>query len=84
MTGMSEKKRTNQPCTFTACLTYCDIFTANKIITRSLSTDVREVFDKISTLSFGTGHANTCLMPYVNNKSADLPAHPRSLTSTFV
>ena len=25
-----------------------------------------------------------CLTPYVNNKGADQPAHPRSLTSTFV
>ena len=25
-----------------------------------------------------------CLMPYVNNKDADQPAHPRSLISTFV
>ena len=25
-----------------------------------------------------------CLMPYVNNKGADQPAHPGSLISTFV
>ena len=25
-----------------------------------------------------------CLMPYANNKGADQPVHPRSLTSTFV
>ena len=25
-----------------------------------------------------------CLMPYVNNKGADQPAHQRSLISTFV
>ena len=32
----------------------------------------------------GTGHAKMCLMPYVNNKGADQPAHPRSLISTFI
>ena len=26
----------------------------------------------------------TYFMPYVNNKGADQPAHPRSLISTFV
>ena len=36
-----------------------------------------------STL-FGPGHAKICLMPYVNNKGADQPAHPCSLISTFV
>ena len=25
-----------------------------------------------------------CLMPYVNNKGADQPAHPRSLISAFI
>ena len=30
------------------------------------------------------GHGKTCLMPYANNKSADQPAHSRSLISTFV
>ena len=29
------------------------------------------------------GHEKMCLMPYVNNKSADQPAHPRSLISAF-
>ena len=27
-------------------------------------------------------HVKTCLMPFVNNKGADQPAHPRSLIST--
>ena len=31
----------------------------------------------------GWGHAKMCLMPYVNNKGADQPAHPLSLISTF-
>ena len=35
-------------------------------------------------LSYGPGHAKTCLMPYANNKGADQPAHPGSLISTFV
>ena len=47
---------------------------------------------KISTFSFhqgmrrwdGPGRAKMCLMPYVKNKGADQPAHPRSLISTFV
>ena len=26
-------------------------------------------------------HEKTCLMPYVNNKGADQPAHPRSLSA---
>ena len=29
-------------------------------------------------------HEKTCLMPYVNNKGADQPAHTCSLISTFV
>ena len=29
-------------------------------------------------------HEKTCLMPYVNNKGANQPAHPRSLISAFV
>ena len=33
---------------------------------------------------YGPGHAKMCLMPYANNKSADQPAHPRSLISTFL
>ena len=33
---------------------------------------------------FGPGHAKMYLMPYVNNKGANQPAHPRSLISTFV
>ena len=36
------------------------------------------------TASNGSGHAKMCLMPYVNNKGADQPAHPRSLISTFI
>ena len=32
----------------------------------------------------GPGHAKMCLMPYVNNKGADQPAHPCSLISTFI
>ena len=35
-------------------------------------------------LIYGPGHAKTCLMSYANNKSADQPAHPRSLISAFV
>ena len=30
------------------------------------------------------GHEKMCLMSYANNKSADQPAHPRSLISAFV
>ena len=33
---------------------------------------------------YGPGHAKMCLMPYANNKGADQPAHPHSLTSTFL
>ena len=33
---------------------------------------------------YGPGRAKMCLMPYVNNKGADQPAHSRSLISTFV
>ena len=29
-------------------------------------------------------HEKMCLMSYANNKSADQPAHPRSLISAFV
>ena len=32
----------------------------------------------------GPGHVKTCLRPYVNTESADQPAHPHSLISTFV
>ena len=35
-------------------------------------------------LTYGPGHAKTCLIPYANNKGADQPAHSRSLISTFV
>ena len=35
-------------------------------------------------MTYGPGHVKTCLMPYVNNKDADQPAHPHSLISTFV
>ena len=35
-------------------------------------------------LSYGPGHAKTCLMSYANNKGAVQPAHPCSLISTFV
>ena len=38
----------------------------------------------IEKLVNGSGHAKMCLMPYANNKSADQPAHSRSLISTFV
>ena len=31
-----------------------------------------------------TRHEKTCLMPYVNNKGADQPAHPRGLNGAFV
>ena len=38
-----------------------------------------------SCLSFiEPGHVKMCLMSYANNKGADQPAHPRSLTSAFV
>ena len=36
------------------------------------------------TSTIGPGHAETCLKPYANNKSADQPAYPRSLISTFI
>ena len=29
-------------------------------------------------------HEKTCLIPCVNNNSADQPAHPHSLISTFI
>ena len=35
-------------------------------------------------LSYGPGHAKTCLMAYANNKGADQPARPHSLFTTFV
>ena len=38
----------------------------------------------IAILITGPGHAKMCLMLYANNKSADQPAHPRSLISTFI
>ena len=34
--------------------------------------------------TYEPGHEKTCLMSYANNKGADQPAHPRSLTSAFV
>ena len=34
--------------------------------------------------SNGPGRANTCRMPYANNKGVDQPAHLRSLTSAYV
>ena len=40
--------------------------------------------DFVTHLTNGPGHAKMCLMAYANNKGADLPAHPRSLISTFV
>ena len=39
---------------------------------------------EIFSITYGPGHAKTCLMSYANNKGADQPAHPRSLISTFV
>ena len=39
---------------------------------------------QMSCLPRGPGHAETCLMPYANNKGADQPARPRSLIGTFV
>ena len=33
---------------------------------------------------FEPGQEKTCLMSYANNKSADQPAHPRSLIGAFV
>ena len=41
-------------------------------------------FVSMQYMLIGPGHAKTCLMPYANNKSADQPAHPRSLISTLV
>ena len=38
----------------------------------------------VNAIIEGLGHAKTCLMPYANNNGAEQPAHPRSLTSTFV
>ena len=35
-------------------------------------------------MAYGPGYAKMCLMPYVNNKGTDQPAHLRSLISTFV
>ena len=37
-------------------------------------------FESHDILLTGPGHAKTCLMSYANNKGADQPAHPRSLT----
>ena len=39
--------------------------------------------DWFSICLSGPGRAKTCLMPYMNNKGADQPAHPHSLISTF-
>ena len=36
------------------------------------------------SFSFEPGHEKTCLMSYANNKGADQPALPRSMTSAFV
>ena len=33
---------------------------------------------------YGPGHAETCLMPYANNKGADQPVHSCCLINTFV
>ena len=38
----------------------------------------------IKQVIYEPGHEKMCLMPYVNNKGADQPAHPRSLISAFV
>ena len=38
----------------------------------------------LTDIIYGPDHAKMCLMAYVNNNSADQPAHPRSLISTFV
>ena len=54
-----------------ACLTTCEYTVSLIIITWTQP-------------SFGQTMQKTCLMPYANNKSADQPAHPRSLISTFV
>ena len=34
--------------------------------------------------SIEPSHEKTCLMSYANNKGADQPVHPRSLTSAFI
>ena len=36
------------------------------------------------SITYGPGHAKTCLMPYANNKGADQPAHHRNLISAFI
>ena len=41
-------------------------------------------FHLSSSLSNEPRHEKTWLIPNVNNKGADQPAHPRSLISTFV
>ena len=44
--------------------------------------ECRRLFPSYNT--YGPGHAKMCLMPYANNKGADQPVHPRSLSSAFV
>ena len=42
------------------------------------------IFSTNASLTYGPGHAKTCLMSYANNKGAGQHAHTRSLISTFV
>ena len=39
---------------------------------------------KMQHVTFKPGHEKMCLMSYANNKGADQPAHPCSLTSAFI
>ena len=41
-------------------------------------------FEQFGLITYEPGHEKMCLIPYVNNKGADQPAHPRSLIRTFV
>ena len=49
-----------------------------------ISQDVKTFLKVFRQRVIGPGHAKTCLNPYVNNKGADEPAHPRNLISTCV
>ena len=47
------------------------------------STTLMNLFHELLIIIWAS-HEQTCLMPYVNNKGADQPAHPCSLISAFV
>ena len=57
---------------------------STNFLTVPRNSKVRQIFVRLISLINGPGHAKMCFIPYTNNKSADQPAHPRSLISTFV